>query len=70
MLYRVTPVFEGEELIARDVQMEAWSIKDNGEGICFNIFCFHVQPGIEIDYAPETIGPMKQPAATKLWIMF
>lgn len=51
VLYRVTPIFEGDDLIARGVQMEAWSIEDNGEGICFNIFCYNVQPGIEIDYA-------------------
>jgi len=51
VLYRVTPIFEGNELLARGVQMEAWSIDDNGEGICFNVFCYNVQPGIEIDYA-------------------
>lgn len=51
VMYRVTPIFEGDELVARGVQMEAWSIEDNGEGICFNIFCYNVQPGIEIDYA-------------------
>lgn len=51
VLYRVTPIFEGDELVARGVQMEAWSIEDNGEGICFNVFCYNVQPGIGIDYA-------------------
>ena len=51
VLYRVTPIFEGDELVARGVQMEAWSIEDNGEGICFNVFCYNVQPGVEIDYA-------------------
>ena len=51
VLYRVTPIFEGDELLARGVQMEAWSIEDNGEGICFNVYCYNVQPGIEIDYA-------------------
>ena len=51
VLYRVTPIFEGDELVARGVQMEAWSIDDNGEGICFNVFCYNVQPGIGIDYA-------------------
>lgn len=51
VLYRVTPIFEGEELVARGVQMEAWSIDDNGEGVCFNVFCYNVQPGVEIDYA-------------------
>ncbi len=50
VLYRVTPVFVGEELVARGVLMEAWSVEDNGEGICFYVFCYNVQPGIEIDY--------------------
>jgi DNA-entry nuclease len=51
VLYRVTPVFEGDNLLAEGVQMEAWSVEDEGQGICFNVFCFNVQPGIEIDYA-------------------
>lgn len=51
VLYRVTPVFEGEDLVARGVEMEAWSVEDEGGGICFNVFCYNVQPGIEIDYA-------------------
>ena len=51
VLYRVTPIYEGDELIARGVQMEAWSLADNGESICFNVFCYNVQPGVEIDYA-------------------
>lgn len=51
VLYRVTPVYEADELVCRGVMMEAWSVEDDGEGICFNIFCYNVQPGIEIDYA-------------------
>ncbi|MGN1451324.1 MAG: DNA/RNA non-specific endonuclease [Eubacteriales bacterium] len=51
VLYRVTPVFEGTELVARGVKMEAFSVEDNGDGICFNVFVHNVQPGIEIDYA-------------------
>lgn len=51
VLYRVTPVFVGSELVARGVQMEAYSVEDNGAGICFNVFVYNVQPGIEIDYA-------------------
>jgi DNA-entry nuclease len=50
VLYRVTPVFEGENLVASGVIMEAWSVEDNGEGICFNVYCYNVQPGITIDY--------------------
>ena len=46
VLYRVTPVFVGDELVARGVQMEAYSVEDNGEGVCFNIFAYNVQPGI------------------------
>ena len=51
VLYRVAPVFKGTELVARGVQMEAYSVEDRGEGICFNVFVYNVQPGIEIDYA-------------------
>jgi DNA-entry nuclease len=51
VLYRVTPVFQGTELVARGVQMEAWSIEDEGEGICFNVYVYNVQPGVTIDYA-------------------
>ncbi len=51
VLYRVTPIFEGENLLASGVQMEAESVEDRGEGILFHVFCYNVQPGIEIDYA-------------------
>lgn len=51
VLYRVTPVFRGLELVARGVQMEAYSVEDGGAGICFNVYCYNVQPGVEIDYA-------------------
>ena len=51
VLYRVTPVFVGNELVARGVLMEAWSVEDNGDGICFNVFVYNVQPGVIIDYA-------------------
>lgn len=51
VLYRVTPIFEGTELVARGVLMEARSIEDGGEGICFNVYCYNVQPGVIIDYA-------------------
>lgn len=50
VLYRVTPVFVGGELVARGVQMEARSVEDGGAGVSFNVFCHNVQPGIEIDY--------------------
>ena len=50
VLYRVTPQYEGDNLVAEGVQMEAYSVEDQGEGICFNIFAYNVQPGIKIDY--------------------
>lgn len=50
VLYRVTPIFEGDNLLASGVQMEAYSIEDGGEGIQFNVFVYNVQDQIEIDY--------------------
>ncbi len=49
--YRVTPIYNGTDLVARGVQIEAYSIEDDGDGICFNVFCYNVQPGVEIDYS-------------------
>ena len=51
VLYRVTPIYEGTDLVAQGVQMEAWSVEDQGEGVCFNVFVYNVQPGVTIDYA-------------------
>lgn len=51
VLYRVTPVFENQELVARGVQMEAWSVEDKGDGICYNVYVYNNQPGVAIDYA-------------------
>jgi DNA-entry nuclease len=51
VMYRVTPIFEGSNLVASGVLMEAKSVEDNGEGLMFNVFCYNVQPGIVIDYA-------------------
>ena len=50
VLYRVIPVFEGDNLVAGGVTMEAWSVEDNGEGICFYVYVYNVQPGVTIDY--------------------
>lgn len=50
VLYRVTPIFKENNLLASGVQMEAWSVEDNGNGIHFNVYCYNVQPGIIIDY--------------------
>ena len=51
VLYRVTPIFEGNDLVASGVHMEAESVEDKGAGIKFNVYCYNVQPGISIDYA-------------------
>lgn len=51
VLYRVRPFYEGNDLVAQGVLMEAYSVEDNGLGICFNVFCYNVQPGVIIDYS-------------------
>lgn len=51
VMYRVTPVFEDNNLVATGVIMEGYSVEDKGEGICFHVFAYNVQPGIHIDYA-------------------
>ena len=51
VLYRVTPVYEGADLVPWGVEMEAWSVEDNGAGVCFHVLCFNAQPGVTIDYA-------------------
>lgn len=51
VMYRVTPVFEGNNLVANGVLMEAKSVEDSGKGVLFNVFCYNVQPGVTIDYA-------------------
>ena len=51
VIYRVTPVYLGDNLLAHGVLMEAYSVEDNGEGICFNVFCYNAQPNIAIDYS-------------------
>ncbi len=74
VLYRVTPIFEGNNLLATGVLMEALSMEDNGDGICFNVFCYNEQPGITINHtngdskanetltssAPKTVSPTAQ----------
>lgn len=51
VLYRVTPIFEGKNLVASGVQVEAKSVEDNGRAICFNVYIYNNQPGITIDYS-------------------
>ncbi len=50
VLYRVTPYYEGDNLLASGVFMEAYSLEDKGEGICFHVYCYNVMPSVEIDY--------------------
>jgi len=50
VLYRITPIFKGDELVARGVLMEAKSVEDDGEGILFCVYVYNNQPGVEIDY--------------------
>lgn len=61
VLYRVTPIFEGKNLLAMGVQIEAFSVEDEGDGICFYVFVYNVQPGIWIDYAT---GESKEDSGT------
>ncbi len=51
VIYRVTPVYQGNEKIARGVEMEAFSTEDNGAGVSFHVFCYNLQPGIEVNYS-------------------
>lgn len=57
VLYRVTPIFDGDNLVASGVEMEAQSVEDQGEGICFHVYCYNVQPGVTIDYATGESWP-------------
>lgn len=54
VLYRVTPIYEGDNLIASGVQMEALSVEDNGEGVKFNVFVYNKEDGVIINYADGT----------------
>ena len=51
VIYRVTPDFQGEDLLAKGVKLEGWSVEDAGEGICFSVYAYNVQPGVIIDYS-------------------
>ena len=50
VLYRVTPIYDGSNPIADGVLMEGYSVEDDGKGVCFNVYAYNVQPGVEIDY--------------------
>lgn len=51
VIYRVTPIYDGTNLVASGVQMEAMSVEDQAQGICFHVYVYNVEPGVEIDYA-------------------
>ena len=57
VLYRVTPVFRGDDLVADGVVMEAMSVEDGGDGVLFCVYCYNVQPGVTIDYATGDSAP-------------
>ncbi len=50
VLYRITPIYEGDNLVATGVQMEAYSVEDKGEGVSFNVFVYNKEPGVTINY--------------------
>ena len=67
VMYRVSPVYQGYNLVASGVQMEAYSVEDEGAGVCFNVFVYNVQPGVIIDYATgdSWSDPMYDPDQSK-----
>lgn len=64
VMYRVTPIFRNGELVARGVLMEAWSVEDNGDGVCFNVYVYNNQPNVTIDYADGTSRESANPYTT------
>lgn len=65
VIYRVTPVFEENDLVAKGVIMQAQSVEDNGEGISFNVFVHNIQPGVTIDYKTGESSLSDQPPKTQ-----
>ena len=68
VLYRVTPVFSGTELVARGVVLEAQSVEDGGDGVCFYVYCYNNQPGITIDYATGDSWPSGETPETSVGV--
>lgn len=64
VMFRVTPIFVGEELVARGVRMEAYSVEDEGEGICFDVYVFNAEPGVIIHYSDGSNRAADTPAPT------
>ena len=67
VLYRITPCYHGTDLVAFGVQMEAYSIEDHGNGICFNVFLYNIQPGILIDYSTGNSQRAYSVSGTTFW---
>lgn len=65
VMYRVTPLYDGNDLVASGVTMEAYSVEDNGEGICFYVYCYNVQPYVSIDYTTGTAVEAAQDGDTQ-----
>ena len=67
VLYRVTPIFEGDNLVASGVLMEAKSVEDDGKGIQFCVYCYNIQPGIVINYATgeSSVSPDAEPLTSE-----
>lgn len=72
VLYRSTPIFAEGDLLARGVELEGWSVEDEGAGVCFHVYLYNVQPGVVIDYAtgenraeetPPALTPTPVPAS-------
>ncbi len=72
VMYRVTPVFKGNNLVADGVLMEAYSVEDNGKGISFCVYCYNIQPGVSINYATgsSAIQVQQAPAATTTFSVY
>lgn len=67
VMYRVTPIYGGDDLLAKGIHLEAYSVEDEGEGICDSVYIYNVQPGIEIDYTTgaNKLGTSGAPAQTE-----
>ena len=64
VLYRVTPVYDGDDLVASGVVLEGYSVEDGGESVCFHVYIYNCQPGITIDYATGNSWETGKPAAS------
>jgi DNA-entry nuclease len=70
VLYRVTPIYTGTNLVCEGVTIEALSLEDSGEGICFYVFCYNVQPDIKIDYATGDNWSLKEETTEEITMTY